>query len=74
MRAWLRRVLQFAPVEPVETWSVRFEQGGQVYSYRRTASDFTRELHERYLIRGSLPYEVKVVRDGQVCDVEIDPS
>lgn len=68
LRAWLRTQL----AEPVETWHVQFEAGGQTYTYRRTAQAFTREMQDRYQIRGTLPHSVQVVRNGHLVDVEFD--
>lgn len=66
----IRLLRRLAKGEPVETWSVQFEEGGQIYTYRRRASDFTREMEERYLLRDTLPHLVQVVRGGQVCTVD----
>lgn len=64
---WFKR----ARKEPVELWNVQFDDGGQIYTYRRTATDFTREMQERYMVRGAMPHRIEVLRDGQVCRVEL---
>lgn len=68
LRNWWRRLT----AEPIKEWSVEYDRGGRVYTYRRTERAFREMLRDRAATGREAPYRVTVLVDGQPVKVETE--
>jgi uncharacterized radical SAM superfamily Fe-S cluster-containing enzyme len=54
-----------------QVWHVQFEAGERVYVYERTEEQMRALLRERYQVRRRWPHRVRVLRGGELRNVDL---